>query len=137
MRVGGNFSSQAVSIRDDGLHLLQRVLGSLRIVALGKHSAGRADLDQIGTVLDVLADLVLHGRNPVGHSVPRSVILVGQQIVVAVAARDAERWPAYQHSRSGYVAGVDCGAQSAAAIAFAPSVAHGGETRPQGHPAVL
>src|SRR5580658_7122126 len=118
MRVCGNFSSQAVRIRDNGLHLLERVLGSLRLVALGKHSAGGADLDQIGTVLDVLADLVLHGRNPVGHSVSRSVILVGQQIVVAVAASDAERWPAYQHPRSGYVAGVDGVAQSDVAVSF-------------------
>jgi hypothetical protein len=65
------------------------------------------------------------------------VIFVGQQIVVAVAAGDAERWPAHEHSRSGDVAGVDGVAQGNVAISFGAHVSHGSETRLQGHPRVL
>src|SRR6202044_1000779 len=86
---------------------------------------------------DVLAYLVLHGRNPVGHSVSGGVIVEGQQIVVTVAARDAQRWPAHQHSWSGDVAGVDRVAQSDVAVSFGPHVAYGSETRFQSYPGIL
>src|SRR5579863_8913490 len=73
--VGGHFSSQAMGVGYDGFHLLQRVLGGLRVVAFGKHSASGANLDQIGTVLNVLAHLVLDRGNAVGDSLCRGVIL--------------------------------------------------------------
>src|SRR5712691_12328670 len=59
MGMGSDFSTEAMSICHDSLHLFQRVLGGLRVVAFRKHSAGRADLDQVGTVLNVLAYFVL------------------------------------------------------------------------------
>ena len=62
VRVRRDFAAQAMGVGHDGLHLFQRVLRSLRIVAQRKHAAGRADFDQIGAVLDVLANLVLHGE---------------------------------------------------------------------------
>ena len=62
-------------IGNDGLHLFQRVLRGLRIVALRQHAASGADLDQVGAILDVLADLLLHRGDAVGHAVAHLVIL--------------------------------------------------------------
>ena len=42
---------------------------ALRIVAFGEDAAGRANLDHVSAVLDVLASLVLHVLDAVGHAV--------------------------------------------------------------------
>ena len=93
------FAAQAMRVGDNGLHLFQGVLRGLRIVALGEHAAGGADLDEVGAVLDVLAHLVLHGGDAVGHAVAHGVIADGQQILIAVAAGDADERAADQHVR--------------------------------------
>src|SRR5271167_664478 len=128
MRMSSNFSPQAMGIGHDGLHLFQGVLRGLRIVASGEHSAGGADLDQIGAVLNVLAHLVLNGGDSVSHSISYSVILVGQQIIVAVPAGDAERRTAHQHSGPGHIAGVDGVAQGDVAVSIRAYVAYGGKS---------
>ena len=71
--VGGDFAAEAVSVGDDGLHFFERVLRGLRIVAEREHAAGGADLDEVGSVLDVLADLVLHSGDAIGHAVADGV----------------------------------------------------------------
>ena len=79
--------------------------GGLRIVAFREHAAGGADLDQVGAVLDVLADLVLHRGDTVGYAIANLVVLRGQQVVIAVAAGDAHGRTADQHVRAGDLAG--------------------------------
>ena len=127
VRMGCDLASQAMRVGHDGLHLLQRVLRGLGIVAVRKHAAGGANLDQVGAVLDGLADLVLHAFDAVGHAVGGDVIFEGQQVVVAVPAGDAERRAAHQHARAGNIAGVDGIAQGDVAVALGTDVAHGGE----------
>ena len=56
VRVRRDFAAQAMRVRDDGFHFFQRVLRSARIVALGKHAAGSANLDYVSAVFDDLAD---------------------------------------------------------------------------------
>ena len=68
VRVRRDLASQAMRVGDDGFHLFQRVGRSLRIVSVRKHAAGGANLDQVGAVLDDLADFVLHAFHAVGHS---------------------------------------------------------------------
>ena len=74
VRVRRDFAAQPVRVGHDGFHLLQRVLRVLRIVAQRKHAARGAYFDQIGAVLDVLANLVLHGRDAIGDAVAGGVI---------------------------------------------------------------
>src|SRR4029077_9762694 len=49
------FSAETMRVCYRGLHLFQRVLRSLRIVALGEHAAGGADLDEVSAIFNVLA----------------------------------------------------------------------------------
>src|SRR5438105_8350273 len=68
VRVGGNFSSQPVGFGHDRLHLLERELRGIGIVALGHHAARGADLDDVCAILDDHATLVLDILNYVGGS---------------------------------------------------------------------
>src|SRR6185312_4862348 len=127
--VGRHFAAEAVSVSHDGLHFFQRVLRGLRVIAHGKHASGGADLNQVGAIFDDLAHLVLHGFHAVGYAIVLAVVVVGQQVVVAVAAGDAEGRTADQHAGAGHVAGVDGVTQGYVGVARGPHVAHGGETR--------
>ena len=92
-----HFAAQAMRVCHDRLHLFDGVLRCLRVVALRQHAAGRADLDEVGPVLDVLANLLLHLRNAIRHAVCRYVIFERQQILIAVAAGNAQRGTAHLH----------------------------------------
>ena len=127
VRMRCNLAAQAMGIGDKSLYLLQRVLCGLWIVALGEHAAGGADFDQVGPVLDVLPYHVLHRGNAVGHAVRRHVVLDRQQVLIAVAAGDAQRGPAHQHVRTGNLSGVDGVAQVHIGKAAGAHVAHGGD----------
>ena len=85
--------AQPMRIRHDGLHLFERVLRRLRIVSMREHAAGGADFDQVGALLDDLARLVLGRFDAIGHTLAVNVRFKRQQIVVAVAARNAQGWP--------------------------------------------
>ena len=122
MGVRRDFAAEAVRIGDDGLHLFQGELRGVRIVTLGKHSASRANLDDVGAILDDLARLVLHVLNAVGNASFGGVKLVGQQVVVAMSAGDAERRAAYQHARAGHIAGIDGIAQGNIRVIEAPTL---------------
>src|SRR5690349_3447373 len=100
-------SSETVSIGDNRLQLFQRVLRSLRVIALGKHATGSAYLDEIGTILDIFPHLMLNGSNAVGHTVADRVIFHGEKIVVAMSAGDSQRRPADEHAGPGNFAGID------------------------------
>ena len=116
-------------VGDDGLHLLQGVLAGLRIVAFGEHAAGGADLDQVRAVFDVLAHHVLHRGDAVGHAVTGDVEGLRQQVVVHVAAGDAERRTADLHVRSFDEPFVDGVAQIDIGKAIGSHIAHGGDPR--------
>ena len=68
MGVGRDLAPQAMRLGDDGLHLFERVLRRLRVVAHREDAAGRADFDHVGAVLDHLARLPHHGRHAVGDA---------------------------------------------------------------------
>src|SRR5690349_12470890 len=95
--MGGHLSSQAVGVGDDRLHLFECVLRGAWVVTFREHAAGSTDLDQIRSILDNFAFLVLPALHSIGHTVSLVVIFVGQKIVIAMAAGDAERWTTHQH----------------------------------------
>ena len=88
--VGGDFAAEAVGVGDDGLQLFHGVLAGLRVVAFGEDAAGGGDLDEVGAVLDVFADLMLDGGDAVGYAFAVDVVLVREKVLVHVAAGDAE-----------------------------------------------
>ena len=63
---------------------------------------------------------------------PTDVIFDGQQVLIAVAAGDAEQRSAHQHVRSGHLARVDGVAQVDIDEAACADIAHGGEPGHQG-----
>ena len=70
--------------------LFQGVLAGLRVVAFGEDAAGGGDLDEVGAVLDVFADLMLDGGDAVGYALAVDVVLVREKVLVHVAASDAD-----------------------------------------------
>ena len=125
--VGGYFAAEAVGIGDQGLELVEAVLAGLRIVALGKHAAGGADLDEIGAVLDILAHLLLHGGDAVGDAFRGGMELEGKEVVVAMAAGDAQRRSANLHVRAGDIAVVDVIAEGDIGVSGCADIADAGE----------
>ncbi len=97
------------------------------IVAFGEDAAGGCDLDEVGTVLDVFADLMLDGRDAVGYALAVDVVLVGEKVLVHVAAGDSERGAGDLHVRAGDVAGVDLVAEGDVGEVVGADVADGGE----------
>ena len=80
---------------------------------------------------------MLHGGNAVGHAIAHRVILVRQQVIVAVPAGDAHGRAADQHPRPWHVSGVDGVAQRHIAESVGAHVAHRGEPGQQREPRVL
>ena len=105
--MGGNFASKTMGVRDNGLHLFQRVLRGLGIVAFGQHAAGCAYFDQIRTVLNHFTRFVLNTLNAICYAFSSSVIFKRKQILITVAAGNSQSWPADQHSWAGNVPCVD------------------------------
>src|SRR5262245_9738402 len=105
--VSCDLSTEAMRVGRDGLKFRLGKLGSLRIVALGKHAASGTDLDEVGAILDVLTHLSLDGFHAIGNSTLGGVILPRKQIVVAMSAGDAEKRAANEHAGTGNVAVVD------------------------------
>src|ERR1700679_1275591 len=103
--VSGNFAAEAVRIGDEGLHLFEGVLAGLGIIALGENATTGGKLNEIGAVLDVFANLMLDGGDAVGYGFAVDVILVGEQVLVHVAAGDAECGTRDLHVRARDVAG--------------------------------
>ena len=122
-----NLAPQAMCVGHDRFQFLLRVRRSLRIVPVRKHAAGGANFDQIGAILDDLAHLVLHSFHAVRHTFRRIVKFEGQEVLVAVATRDAERRSAYQHSRPRNVTGINGVAQGNVAETLRSHVAYSGE----------
>ncbi len=124
--VRGDLAAEAVCVGDDGLHLFEGVLAGLRVVALGEDAACGSDLDEVGAVLDVFADLMLDGGDAVGYALAMNVVFEGVKVLVHVAASDAERGAGGLHVRAGNVAGVDLVAEGDVGVVVGADVADGG-----------
>src|SRR5260370_5307171 len=115
-----------MGVGDDGLHLFEGVLAGLRVVTLGEDAAGCSDLDEVSTVFNVFADLMLDGGNAVGYCLTVYVVLVGEKVLVHVAAGDAESGARGLYVRAGDVAGVDLVAEGYVGVVVGAYVADGG-----------
>ena len=125
--VRGDLAAEAVRVGDDGLHLFERVLRGLGVVALGEHAAGGANLDEVGTVFDVGGAPCAARRECRRRRLRPDVVLLGEKVFVHVAAGNAERRSGDLHVRAGDVAGVDLVAQGDVGEAVGADVADGGE----------
>ena len=74
------------------------------------------------------AHALLDGGDAVGDAFGGGVVFGGQEVIVAMAAGDAQRRPAHLHVRTRNVAGVDIVAQGDIGIAGCADVAHAGES---------
>src|SRR5271155_6287898 len=100
MGVGSHLPAEPVRLRDYRLHFFWTVLFEEGTIALGKSSAGRSELDDVGAVLDVFANFGHHCGHAVSDTFRAVVKFEGQQIVVAVAAGDAEDRTGKLHART-------------------------------------
>ncbi len=80
---------------------------------------------------------MLDSGDTIRHAVAHRVVLKRQQIVVTVAAGDAQGWPAHQHARTRHIARVDCVAQGYVAVSGGAHVAHRCESGLQGNSRIL
>src|SRR5271163_1902201 len=131
MRVSGDFASELVSFRRDGLHLFKRILRRARLVSLAQHSARSANLDDIRTVLYDFANFRARSPRAVGNTLVFKMELVGQEVVVAVPAGDAERRSGDEHARAFDVAVVDAIAHGHVGKAAGAYVTNRGEAGTQ------
>ena len=72
LRVGGDPDAHPMGLVDDGLDLVGRDLGSLRVLADHGSGARRHDLDIVGAAAELAADGAAHLPRPVGLLVHRS-----------------------------------------------------------------
>src|SRR5205085_3348803 len=93
------------------------------------HASRGADFDYVGAIFDDLADLVLHAFHAVGSAIGFSMVLIGQQIVVTMAASDAQGGAAGIHARAGNHAFIDGVAQSNVGVAVGAHIAYRGKSR--------
>src|SRR5262249_23927684 len=100
-------------------------------VSLRKDAAARADLDEVGAVLDHLADLRPRFPGAVGDTALTKMKLGREEVVVAVAARDAQRGSGNEEPRTRHLAGIDRVAQRDVGKLGGGDVAHGGKSSPQ------
>ena len=137
MGVRGDLAAEAMCVGDDGAQFLLGVLRVLGIVAQRQDAAGGADLDDVSAVLDDLAHLVLHVFDAVSDADLGGMPLVGQQVVVAMSAGNAQRRTAGVDARTGHVARIDGVAQGDVSEFGGTDVADRGEARQQGDAGIL
>ena len=131
MRMRGPLASPPVRVRTDRDHLFLRILRRLRVIPLGQHPTRRPDLDQVRAVLDVLPDHVLYRRDPVRHTLAHHMVLVRQQVLVHMPARNSQSRPRHLHMWPRHVARVDLVPQRHIRKVVRAHVPHCGEARLQ------
>ena len=99
VRVRRDFATQLVRFFDDRLQLFERVLRRARLIALAQDSAGSADLDHIGAVLHGLAYFRSRRPRAVSDAFRAMMKFIGEEIVVAMAARDSQWRTRHDHAR--------------------------------------
>src|SRR6266850_6458402 len=90
VRMCGDFAAEFVRLFSDGLHLLERVLRSARLVAFAQNASRGADLDQVGAVLDDFADFRAGGPGTVGHAFGFVMVFIGKKVVVAMSTGNSQ-----------------------------------------------
>src|SRR6267142_6370065 len=135
--VRGDLATELVGFFGDGLHFFECVLGCAGLIAFTEDAAGGADLDDIGAVLGGFPDFGASGPGAIGNAFRLVVIFGREQIVVALAARDAKRRAGSAHSRTFDVAGVDGVAECDVRVTARADVSNGGEAGAQRKPSVL
>src|SRR5882672_1690346 len=137
VRVGGDLASELVGFFRDGLHFFERVLRRAGLIAFAEHTAGGADLDDVGAVLDGFANFGAGGPGTVGDAFRLIMIFGRQQIIVAMAASDAKRRAGSAHSRTFDIAGVDGIPEGDVRVTARAHVSNRGEAGAQRKPRVL
>src|SRR5260370_9713579 len=111
MGVGRYLLSMPMPFRHNGGHFLGRKLDVIWQISLREHTATRAELHPVRTVLQNLANFLQHRRHAVGDTFV-SIVKLGSQVgVIAMAAGTAAHWPRHLHARAGYISAVDAFAQ--------------------------
>ena len=132
----GDFAIQLVGFIDQRFQFFKTVLRCADCVAFGKHAAGRASLDHVSAVLDLLAHGETNLFRPIGHSVQRRLFRDARtkSILVTMASGDADRVAGRFHARTDRPAFVDRFAQSH--VVEAARSAHVADAREPGHQSV-
>jgi len=105
--VDGDFDAEQVGFVDDGVHFLLGELLRADLGAFGEDAACAAELDDGGAVFDVLADFGAHAPWAVCDAAGGDVIFGGQEVVVAMAAGDADAGAGDEHAWADDLAAVD------------------------------
>jgi len=124
MRVGRNLPSQAMSFGDQDVHLGRAVLFEQGVVSFGKDSPGGAELNYVRAVLEHFADAVHYSLFAISHTFCRVMELEGEKIVVAMSARNTQRWAGDLHAGSDHVAVVNGIAKCYVGVPLRTDVAH-------------
>ena len=127
MRVGRDLSAETMRLGHDRLHFFQRELRRVGIVPFRKNASRCADFDDVGSVLDHLANFVLYAFNSVGDPFRTRVVFGREQVVVAMAARDSQSRSADYHPRSGNIARIHRVPQRDVAVPARTDIPHGCE----------
>ena len=130
--VNGDLAAPHVRLFDDGVHLFLGQLLAADRIPVRQDAARRHELDQVRAVLEVLPDLGAQGPRAVRSAFADMVVLEGQEIVVGMTARRADRRAGHQHPRAFDLALVDRIAQGDVRKAAGADIAHGGEAGFQG-----
>src|SRR5690349_23298368 len=97
VRVRSHLPPQSMRVGDDGLYLFECVLRRAWIVTFREHATGSANLDQVRSILNDLADLVLHAFHAIRDAVSLMMEFIRKEVVIAVSTGDAEWRTAHQH----------------------------------------
>ena len=134
--VSGGFLTHAVGLVDQGVHFFLRELGGVDVVVKGHNAAGGANLDDVGTVLDVPADSGAHGVSTVANGGVFEGVGEGSGDItvggVAVAAGGADGVDDGEHAGAFDVAFVDGFAEADVHELGAAEIADGGEAGVKG-----
>ena len=111
VRVCGRPLVQPVRFIDEGIHFGLRELRRIDLVGEREHTAGCADLDDVGAVFHLeahrIAELIRPACDAVGDPGLCAETLIGKTGIVAVAAAGAERVHRDEHPRPDDQAGGD------------------------------
>jgi hypothetical protein len=91
----------------------------------------RTELDHFGAILLVLAHLLAHRPRTICNAAGDGAVFIGQEVVVAVPARDADRLAGRDDARPGHFAGIDGVLEVHVGKARPAEIAHGGEAGAQ------
>ncbi|OIQ63318.1 hypothetical protein GALL_551410 [mine drainage metagenome] len=132
--VGGDLHAGGVGLINDGLDLIEGQLLGAGGVAVAEHTAGGADLDDLGAVFVQLADHLAALVGAVDHRRPLLVHRGREEGGVTMAAGRADGVGRRNDARPLDIAGVDRLLQADVVVVVGADIADGGEAGLQGAP---